>query len=492
MSGHKIVWLIAAAVFPGLVPAAESAAAERPNIVFMMVDDLGTEWVSVYGADDVQTPNIDALAATGLRFTNAWSMPQCTPTRVTLLTGQYPFRHGWVNHWDVPRWGAGCHFDPERNLTFARLFQAAGYRTGIAGKWQINDFRVQPGILQEHGFDAWCMWTGYEGGNPPSGERYADPFVVTTHPVGRHGWPRQNVRRTEVSTAGTFPAEFGPDLYNDFVCDFLRRHRDEPMLVYYPMVLTHGPLVATPDEPDVSGPLDRHTAMVDYTDKLVGRVVDTLDELDLRERTIIVFTTDNGTSRGLTGHRNGRAVSGGKARLTENGTCQPFLVNCPGTVPAGVTHALTDFSDVFPTFCDLAGIPLPEGVVLDGRSIAPVILGRTDEGPRKWILSMGFGAARLDEDGVRGVYDYNPRVIRNHRYKIHVDHQRTIHALYDLQSDPFEDANLIDSSQAEHQAALRQLTAVADRLPETDARPRYTPLPPQPWDKQPSAGKRRK
>ena len=82
----------------------------RPNIVFILVDDLGKEWVSSYGAEDILTPNIDSLAKSGIRFNNVYSMPQCTPTRVTLLTGQYPYKHGWVNHWDVPRWGGRCTF----------------------------------------------------------------------------------------------------------------------------------------------------------------------------------------------------------------------------------------------------------------------------------------------------------------------------------------------------------------------------------------------
>ena len=86
-------------------------ASAPPNILFIMVDDLGKEWISCYGAEEVQTPRIDALAASGTKFNHVYSMPQCTPTRVSLLTGQYPFRHGWVNHWDVPRWGAGAHFD---------------------------------------------------------------------------------------------------------------------------------------------------------------------------------------------------------------------------------------------------------------------------------------------------------------------------------------------------------------------------------------------
>ncbi|MBT5168049.1 MAG: sulfatase-like hydrolase/transferase, partial [Opitutales bacterium] len=87
----------------------------KPNVVFILVDDLGKEWVSAYGADNVVTPNIDALAATGMKFSNAYVMPQCTPTRLSFMTGQYPYRHGWVNHWDVPRWGGGCSYDWKRN-----------------------------------------------------------------------------------------------------------------------------------------------------------------------------------------------------------------------------------------------------------------------------------------------------------------------------------------------------------------------------------------
>ncbi|MCP5115109.1 MAG: sulfatase-like hydrolase/transferase, partial [bacterium] len=388
--GYRLLGLALAGLW-----CAGAAAVDRPNIIFIMVDDLGPEWVSCYGAEDIRTPSLDKLAATGMKFEAAYSMPQCTPTRAALLTGQYPFRNGWVNHWDVPRWGAGCHFDPKHNITFARLLKKVGYKTAVAGKWQINDFRIQPNVLREHGFDEWCMWTGYESQNRPSAERYWNPYIFTTPGKSR-----------------TYEGKLGPDIYNNFVLDFLKRHRREPMLVYYPMVLTHGPLVHTPDEMDVTETLDKHKAMTRYTDKLVGRVVDTLDELKIRDRTIVIFTTDNGTGRGIRGHMNGRLVSGGKAQLTENGPRQPFIVNGPGMVPVGVTtDALTDFTDMLPTFAELAGAELPEGVTLDGRSIAKVILGTEADGPREWIMAMGFGPARLDDKGVRPVKDYTDRVV---------------------------------------------------------------------------------
>ena len=206
---------------------------DKPNILFIMLDDLGKEWVSCYGAEDIKTPNVDKLAATGIQFSNAYSMPQCTPTRATLMTGQYPFRHGWVNHWDVPRWGGGCHFDPERNASIARVMKSAGYATAIAGKWQVNDFRVQPEVLVQLGFDDYCMWTGFEGDNPPSAERYWDPYIYTK------GGSR------------TYQGQFGEDIFSDFLIDFMKKHKNDPMFLYYPMCLPHGPFTSTPSEPDV-------------------------------------------------------------------------------------------------------------------------------------------------------------------------------------------------------------------------------------------------
>ena len=452
------------AALTALLCVATCVAADKPNLIFIMVDDLGPEWISSYGARDIQTPRIDRLAAEGLLFENAYSMPQCTPTRATLLTGQYPFRHGWVNHWDVPRWGAGCHFDPNHNTTFATLLRSAGYATGVAGKWQINDFRIQPNVLREHGFDEWSMWTGYESANPPSAERYWSPYIFTN-----------------LTPSATFTDEFGPDLYNRFALDFIERHQERPFLLYYPMVLTHGPLVHTADEPAVTDKLGMHKAMVRYTDRLVGRLIDRLERLRIRDRTFVFFTTDNGTSGGISGRLGDRTVKGGKAKLTENGPRQPFIVSGPGVAEGEVTDALTDFTDILPTFVELAGAKLPSDAVVDGKSIAPVILGEDEQGPRDWIMAMGFGPARLDEQGVRPVDDFTDRVVRDKRYKIHVLDRR-VTKLYDLQTDPAELNNLIDSTQPEHLAARRKLAAVVDGFPRTDGRPRYDPLPPQPWD----------
>jgi len=439
-----------------------------------MVDDLGKEWISSYGGENISTPHIDRLAEGGMRFLNAYSMPQCTPTRATLLTGQYPFRHGWVNHWDVPRWGRGCHFDPQANPSLARVVKNSGYNTCVAGKWQINDFRVQPDVLNQLGFDEYCMWTGYESGIPASGKRYWNPYIY------QRGGSKTHTDR------------FGPDICNDFILKFLEQQsKDKPFFVYYPMILTHGPLTTTPLRPKVTGRTDMHRAMVEYMDHLVGKVVSRLDETGLRHNTIIVWTTDNGTSGGQSNLMNGRLVKGAKGKTLENGTCEPFVVNCPGVVPAGrTTDALIDFTDLLPTFADLAGSQLPAEHIFDGHSFAPLILGKALDGPRKWVLSMGGGAGTYDSNGrVINNYVYRDRVIRDKRFKLYIETDRSSAKLVDLKSDPAELTNRIEDPQLAD--VLSRLQAIEKRLPAQDAAPHYSPLPEQPWDlRQKSPGRK--
>ena len=465
----KMAGVSAAAMVSGCsVNPAAKPGKNKPNILFILVDDLGKEWVSCYGASDIETPNIDELAKTGMQFENAWSMPQCTPTRATLLTGQYPFRHGWVNHWDVPRWGAGCHFDEKHNYTFARLLRSNGYKTAIAGKWQINDFRVEPDAMVKHGFDEYCMWTGGEGRNPKSDKRYFDPYIHTK------------------DGSRTYEGKFGPDIFADFLVDFIKVNKDEKMLMYYPMCLTHTPFVTTPHEPNAAGKVEKHKAMVQYTDHLVGRIVKALDEAGVRNNTIIFFTTDNGTVGSIEGMLDGRKIRGGKTKQSENGTAMPFIVNCPSLVPAGlISDALTDFTDMFPTFAELAGVEMPKGITIDGKSIAKVILGKSKDSHRKWILSMGGHPGKVGTGGrVENVTEYANRVIRDKRYKLWVTNGK-VSDMYDLSVDPGEKVNLIDSMEESHVEARKRLKTILNSLPQKDANPKYDPNPPQPWDKKP-------
>ncbi|MFP4192307.1 MAG: sulfatase-like hydrolase/transferase [Candidatus Hydrogenedentota bacterium] len=433
----------------------EAQAAVKPNILFIMLDDLGKDWVSCYGGE-IETPKVDQLAAEGMRFKNAYSTPQCTPTRLQLLTGQYPFRHGWVNHWDVPRWGH-AYFDWEEYPSLGRVMQSAGYATAIAGKWQVNDFRVQPRALEKHGFDDWCVWTGFETGNPPSSERYWDPYLYT-----REG-------------SQTYEGEFGPDMFTDFLIEFMREHREEPMFLYFPMCLPHTPFTATPLEPDAEGRMERHKAMVRYCDHLLGRLVEALEELGLRENTIIIWTTDNGS--GVAGSIDGHDVDSGKGQTSEMGVCAPFIVNGPGIVPEGVvTDALTDFTDLMPTFAELAGAELPPDYTYDGESIAALLLGEAEDSPREWIMAMGGqNNARLTDAGVENEWWFRDRVLRDKRYKLYVGADRKAEKLFDLSSGPFEEKDILEEAGGEAREAMERLLQVAEGFPEQDNDPRYHP-----------------
>jgi arylsulfatase A-like enzyme len=441
----------------------------KPNILFILGDDLGKEWISSYGAENIKTPNIDKLAQTGMKFENFYSNPQCTPSRISLFTGQYPFRNGWVNHWDVPRWGGGAHFDWNENPGLAQIIHSAGYKTAAAGKWQVNDFRVQPEAMVSHGFDDYCMWTGSEAGNPASDERYWNPYIHTK------------------SGSKTYNGQFGEDIFSDFLINFMKENKNKPMFMYYALCLTHTPFTSTPNEPNVTEKYDCHKAMVRYMDVCIGKLVKALDDLGLRENTIIILTTDNGTVGSITGRMNGREVQGGKTKTTENGICEPLIVNCPGLVPQKGTDALGDLTDIVPTCAELAGAKLPKGIVFDGVSLADIMLGKSMKSQREWIMSMGGNgegsAAALSEKGMENQYRFRDRVIRDKEFKLFVSSERKPEKLINVLADPEEKNNLLQSDDPKVKAAFGKLWKVALSFPEQDSDPHYIPLQKESWDK---------
>lgn len=437
--------------------------ARQPNIIVVLVDDLGKEWLSCYGSEDLQTPNIDQLAKDGMKFNNAYSMPQCTPSRVSLLTGQYPNRHGWVNHWDVPRWGKGAHFDTKHYTSIAQIMKQTGYSTCAAGKWQIDDFRVEPNAMRDAGFDAWCMWTGAEGGNiAASSKRYWDPYIF------KQGGSK------------TYTGAFGPDLYAEFIHDFISDQKDKPFFVYWPMALTHTPFVHTPLHPNAKTKLDKHKAMVLYTDLLVKRLRDHLDSLQLRDDTLIIFTTDNGTVGSITGKRNGQKIRGGKTKLVEPGINAPFIACWPRKIKPGMTSdTLIDFTDFLPTCSAIAGTEIPNNLS-DGHSFLPSLLDAQAQGSRKWIMAMGSHPAKYSQHRVIPTLAFKPRSLRDQRWKVQVDQNRQISHLHDLHKDPWEKVNLLTNPEAA--PVLKRFEKIVASLPAKDAAPLYDPNPKQDWE----------
>ncbi len=349
-----------------LGPPVRAAAAERPNVVLIMVDDFGAECVGVYGGTSYQTPHMDALAAGGIQFTNAYTPPLCTPTRVQLMSGQYPFRNGWsVGIWSKDQ--PGQVVDP-RTLPLGAMMRGAGYKTAVAGKWQLARFEDHPDHAAQCGFDAHCLWTWrYQTTGKEKPSRYWNPAV----------WKAGRL-------LGGTEGEFGPDLYCDALIEFMRTHRDEPFFLYYPMTLVHLPFVQPPGS-DAEGDAVRFAAMVEYADGLIGRLVAALDELGLREKTVVLVTGDNGTPREVTSQCNGQAIQGGKGQMTEAGARVPLIANWPGTAPHGaVFDDLVDTSDILPTLAELSGAELPADRVIDGRGFARRLHGEAGN-PRQWV-----------------------------------------------------------------------------------------------------------
>jgi arylsulfatase A-like enzyme len=441
-------------------------AAQRPNIVVILLDDLGKEWISCYGADKIHTPNIDQLAAEGMKFENAYSMPQCTPSRITLMTGQYPNRHGWVNHWDVPRWGRQAHFDHTKYPTIGNVMKSAGYVTCAVGKWQVDDFRVEPDAMKNAGYDAWCMWTGYEKGNSKaSGERYWDPYIFKD------------------GVSKTYKGKFGPDLYAQYVFDFIEEKKARPFFVYWAMALPHSPLVTTPLKPKAKSSMDKHIAMVEYVDHLLMQLRENLEKSDVAENTLILFTTDNGTGKNITGSRHGVRVPGGKTSIRESGVNAPFIVYWKDKVKAGsVSEALVDFTDILPTCAKLGGAEV-DPQTIDGRSFVDVLLGATKDGGRKWVMGVGAKPARFEDGRVKPLDTFRERALRNEQWKVTVNFDKEISGLYDLKNDPFEKTNLLNTANPDQEEVLRFFQEIVDGQPDIDAAPQYEPNPIQAWDK---------
>lgn len=366
----------------------------RPNFIVTMADDCSAREFGCYGNKEHKTPNLDALANTGMMFKTCWCTPICSPSRAQIMTGRYGFRTKWYHNSMKP--GGGGYDLARAELLFSEFMKNSGYATAVAGKWQIGAGQDQQGNyrVHEYGFNEFCLWAS--GGIAiPKGAQYdgytEGPNDSVPGRTDRY-WHPAVVRNGELIPTGE--DDYGPDIYTDFVNDFAARHTDEPFFIYYPMCLPHGswypPIsekerrtvyVPVPELDERGNKTGRRTPEgfrynVEYVDHLIGRIVRNLDMLKIRDNTIIMFTCDNGTA----GY--------GKAQLTgERGSRVPMIVNCPGIVkPSEPRDELVQFADVLPTMEDLAGLALPGDEEFDGISFAPVLLDR--EGPRReWIFS---------------------------------------------------------------------------------------------------------
>jgi arylsulfatase A-like enzyme len=432
-------------------PPAETAA-RKPNVVMILSDDLGVEGIGCYGGESYRTPNIDRLAAAGMRFTNAHAQPLCTPTRLQLMTGEYNFRN-W--------YGFGLMRPDEK--TFGHQMQQAGYKTCISGKWQFWSYNppdFEPELRgigkrpEDSGFDDWFLWHARH--TEDKGSRYAEPVILD------NGKPVEGADK------------YGPDLYVDHINAFMETNKDEPFFVYYPMALTHGPFTPTPKSASWAegdrlkgNAKDNFGDMVEYMDACVGRVVAKLDDLGLRENTLILYYSDNGSPRETAAMQNGKLVQGGKGLPTDAGTHVPLVASWKGVTPEGtVNEDLVDATDLYATILDAGGAQPPAGVTIDGRSLLPQIRG--EHGDPKDVIVVWHdprpGAAKEN-------YTRLELFARDKRFKLYDDGR-----FYDVPADVLEEKPISEGSGSpEAEAARKKLREALDRIPKDKRAPAWDP-----------------
>ncbi|MBN1417494.1 MAG: sulfatase-like hydrolase/transferase, partial [Planctomycetes bacterium] len=375
--------------------------AGRPNVLLIMTDDQGWGDIRSHGNERIDTPVLDRLAASGARFDRFFVSSVCAPTRASLLTGRYHLRTGttWVTH--------GREVMRAEETTIAEALRAAGYATGCFGKWHNGAY--YPHHPNGQGFDEFL---GFCGGH---WNEYFDPMLE------RNGEP--------VATKG-----YITDVLTDAAIAFIRRNRGQPFFCYIPYNAPHSPF-QVPDryfetyEDRGFGDADACVyGMVENIDDNVGRILEVLDETGLADRTIVIFLTDNGPN---TARFNG-GMRGRKGSVDEGGVRVPLFIRWPGRIaPGTVVRRISAHIDLFPTILELAGVPARRTPPLDGRSLAPLLLGRGGGWPARMLFR---------HQSRRGDAERSPGAVRTDRHLLVVEAKR--YRLYDMIDDPGETKDL--------------------------------------------------
>ncbi len=422
------ILLLAGTVF-GASPMQSHAQTDKPtNVILIMADDIGAECLSTYGSASYKTPNLDKLAATGVKFTECHSQPLCTPSRVKIMTGR-------MNYQNYEQFGI---LNP-REKTFGHLFRDNGYSTCVSGKWQLygreGEWAGKGSMPDQLGFQRYALWHIWSRSS-----RYAEPEIFYQGEAPK-----------------IYKGAYGPDLFSKFVTDFIEEKKDKPFFAYYPMTLPHGPHVPTPNS-DVWANGDRLVKdekyfkdMVEYIDVIIGNIVETLEKNGLRENTLLIFTGDNGTSNSITTTmQDGSKIKGGKGHTDTRGTLVPLIVSWPGMAKAGsVCNDLIGFTDMMPTIAEAAGIEIPESYKADGVSFLPQIKGETGT-PRDWLMCYYYPQRKSDKK-FRFSYDKRWKLYDDGRY-------------YDMKND-IEETNVIPVGEAGKEGEERRkvLQGVLDK-----------------------------
>jgi len=403
-------------------------AADRPNIVFILTDDMGYGDLGCYGGTLVPTPHIDRLAKEGMKFTQFYvAAPVCSPSRTGFLTGHYPARWRITNYLQTRAGNRASEQDDfldPKAPSIARTLKSAGYATGHFGKWHMGGGRdvINAPPFRDYGFDEHA--STYESPEP-------DPNLTATNWI----WSASDKIKRWDRTA----------YFVDRTLDFLKRHQGQPCYVNLWPDDVHTPWI--PEGRDLRK--RQHPAnessfkpMLAEYDRQIGRFMEGLKTLGLDEQTLVIFTSDNGPLPTLNNARSG-GLRGAKDSLYEGGTREPFIVRWPGHTPAGRVDEKTVMNavDFFPTFCKLAGTVLPKNLKFDGEDMSVAFAGKsvTRKKPMFWEYGRNetFGYPR-ENPGQR-----SPNVaVRDGKWKLLVNADGSNVELYDLDSDCGETQNI--------------------------------------------------
>ena len=426
------------AVFSAVLSSLLGATA-KPNIVYILADDLGFAELSCNGSDRYKTPNIDALANAGVRFTRFYTVPLCGPSRALILTGRYGFRSGAVTQ-DACK--TIIRTGEKAEVMIPTVLKKAGYASALIGKWG----QLTPsGDPSDWGFDHELYYKG-------SGMYWNSKVAKPMSEGGEvRGDPDTYV--LDGKTVSVKDDEYIPDLLHKDATAWMEAQKGRPFFLYYSLSQVHGEIMPTPDSaPAPKGESNNQRAQrlladnIVYMDKLVGKLVAELDRLKLRQNTLIVFMGDNGSTKSaaVDATIGGRRIEGEKGSMKEGGGLVPFFATWPGVMASGkVNDNVADASDLLPTFAEIAGAPLPTGRVIDGRSLVSQFKGDT-KSPRTWAF------CQLS----------NNYYVREAGWKL--DQSGT---LYDMKDAPFQEvAVAADSKDAAAIAARQRLSAALTGL----------------------------
>ncbi len=443
---NRVALVLACAAFTGL--AANSNAADKPNILFILVDDMGWRDLACYGHRIHETPNIDALASRGMRFTNAYAAcPICAPSRAAIMTGKFPSNSGFVDNFASELNGRTLQRAKDRQflkleeVTLAETLKAGGYQTGFLGKWHLSGTN-ESRLPTDQGFDV--NVAGGWWGHPRGRTGYFSPynmFALENGPKGEYLTDRLTSEAIQVMDGFSKQAK--------------------PWLLYMSYYTVHAPLHSKPEktkkykekarQANVKLKSPAYAGMVESLDENVGRMLDWLDEKRLRENTIVIFTSDNG---GMVKATNNRPLRSFKGDIYEGGIRVPCIIDWPGVIePGAVSDTPISGVDFYSTLLAMARLPQQSEHHEDSVNLVPLLNGDTDfnRGPLVWHYPVGVPHIAHSKPG---------SVIRDGDWKFLRFYEDGREEVYNLKQDVGESTNLL-ASMPEKAAKLKaQLDAV--------------------------------